>query len=82
MAAIKGCYERSLKRNPSLSGKIVVRWTITAAGTVQGVEIDSDTIGDPDIVSCIKGLIGRWRFAAPSGGSVEVSFPFLFSSAS
>ena len=81
MAAIKGCYERSLKRNPSLSGKIVVRWTITAAGTVQGVEIDSDTIGDSEIVSCIKALIGRWRFAAPSGGSVEVSFPFLFSSA-
>ena len=81
MAAIKGCYERSLKRNPSLSGKIVVRWTITAAGTVQGVEIDSDTIGDTEIVSCMKGLIARWRFAAPSGGSVEVSFPFLFSSA-
>jgi outer membrane biosynthesis protein TonB len=81
MAAIKGCYERSLKRNPNLSGKIVVRWTITAAGTVQGVEVDSDTVGDPEVVSCMKGLIGRWRFAAPSGGSVEVSFPFLFSSA-
>ncbi len=81
MGAIKGCYERSLKRNPNLSGKIVVRWTITAAGTVQGVDTDSDTIGDPDIVACIKALIARWRFAAPSGGSVEVSFPFVFSSA-
>lgn len=80
MAAIKGCYERSLKRNPNLSGKIVVRWTITAAGTVQGVEIDTDTIGDSEIVSCIKTLIVRWRFPTPAGGAVEVSFPFLFSS--
>ena len=34
IGAIKACYERSLKRNPNLSGKIKVRWTITAAGTV------------------------------------------------
>ncbi len=78
MLAIKGCYERSLKRNPKLSGKIVVRWTITPAGTVQGVDIDSDTMGDPEVGSCIKALIARWRFPTPSGGAVEVSFPFVF----
>jgi outer membrane biosynthesis protein TonB len=80
MGAIKACYERSLKRNPNLSGKIKVRWTITAAGTVSGVEIEDDSMGDGEVSSCIKGLVSRWRFPAPSGGSVEVVFPFVFQS--
>ena len=78
MSAIKACYERALKRNPNLSGKVVVRWTITAAGTVNGVDIDQDTLGDSEVTNCIKGLVARWHFPTPQGGSVEVSFPFVF----
>jgi outer membrane biosynthesis protein TonB len=80
LGAIKACYERSLKRNPNLSGKIKVRWTITAAGTVSAVEIDEDSMGDGEVTACIKGLISRWRFPAPSGGSVDVVYPFVFQS--
>ena len=78
LGAIKACYERALKRNPSLSGKVVVHWTITAAGTVSGIDVESDTLGDNEVASCIKSLVARWRFPAPAGGSVEVSFPFVF----
>jgi outer membrane biosynthesis protein TonB len=78
LGAIKACYERALKRNPTLSGKVVVHWTITAAGTVSGIDIENDTMGDNEVSSCIKSLIARWRFPAPAGGSVEVSFPFVF----
>ena len=78
LGAIKACYERALKRNPNLSGKVVNHWTITQAGTVSGVDVEQDTLGDAEVASCIKSLIARWRFPAPSGGSVEVSFPFVF----
>ena len=78
MGAIKACYDRALKRNPNISGKVSVRWTITGAGTVSGVDIDQDTMGDSEVSSCIKSNIAKWRFPAPSGGSVEVSFPFVF----
>ncbi|HEY8925547.1 MAG TPA: AgmX/PglI C-terminal domain-containing protein [Polyangia bacterium] len=78
LGAIKACYERALKRNPNLSGKVVVHWTITAAGTVTGIDVENDTLGDSEVASCIKGLVARWRFPAPAGGSVEVSFPFVF----
>lgn len=80
IGAVKACYERALKRNPNLSGKVVVHWTITAAGTVSSVDIEQDTLGDNEVSSCIKSLVARWRFPAPSGGAVEVSFPFLFQS--
>jgi hypothetical protein len=81
LGAIKACYERALKRNPNLSGKVVIHWTITAAGTVSGVDVEQDTLGDAEVASCIKSLIARWRFPAPSGGSVDVSFPFVFQAA-
>jgi outer membrane biosynthesis protein TonB len=78
LGAIKACYERALKRNPNLSGKVVIHWTITQAGTVSGVDVEQDTLGDAEVASCIKALVARWRFPAPSGGSVDVSFPFVF----
>ena len=78
IGAVKACYERALKRNPNLSGKVKVRWTITAAGTVSGVDISDDSMGDSEVASCIKQLVARWRFPAPAGGSVEVEFPFVF----
>ncbi|HVZ71740.1 MAG TPA: AgmX/PglI C-terminal domain-containing protein [Polyangia bacterium] len=80
LGAIKACYERALKRNPTLSGKVVIHWTITQAGTVSGVDVEQDTLGDAEVASCIKSLVARWRFPAPSGGSVDVSFPFVFQS--
>jgi TonB family protein len=78
LGAIKACYDRALKRNPSLSGKVKIRWTITAAGTVSAVEIEEDSMGDAEVSSCIRGLVSRWRFPAPSGGSVDVVYPFVF----
>jgi hypothetical protein len=80
MSAIKACYERALKRNPGLAGKVAMRWTITGAGTVSGVEVDQDSMGDSEVTGCMKSRIATWRFPAPSGGAVEVSFPFVFQS--
>ena len=78
IGAIKACYERALKRKSDLSGRVKIRWTITTAGTVTDVEIEEDTVGDAEVSSCMKGLVRRWRFPAPSGGSVDVVYPFLF----
>jgi hypothetical protein len=38
-------------------------------------------LGDSEVANCIKGLVARWRFPAPSGGAVEVSYPFVFTAA-
>jgi hypothetical protein len=78
IGAIKACYERALKRKPDLAGKVKMRWTISAAGTVSAVEVEEDRLGDAEVASCIKGLVSRWRFLAPSGGSVDVVYPFVF----
>ena len=62
--AIAACYERALKSNPALAGKLVVRFSIASAGTVVAVAIDEDTLGAADVAGCVRGLIARWRFRA------------------
>lgn len=81
MRGLKGCYQRALKRNPKLQGKIAVILTINATGKVIRVEIDKDTVGDSAVNSCIKSYAKRWRFPAPEDGEkVEVSFSVGFQS--
>ena len=81
MGALRACYERSLKRNPTLAGKLVLQLSITPAGTVSAVALTSDSLDDPDLASCVRRSVLRWRFPAPEGGGIDVSFPFVFQSA-
>jgi hypothetical protein len=76
--AIAACYERALKQQPTLAGKLVVRFSLTPAGTVGAVAVDDDTLGAPDVSSCIRAVVLRWRFAPLTEGSAELSFPFVF----
>jgi len=60
-AAVQYCYQRELRRNPGLKGKIVVRFTIVPAGSVKDVTIVSSSIGSSRIENCIVGRIKRWN---------------------
>ena len=78
---IRACYERGLKERPDLSGKVVLGWTISPAGTVEGVHVQSDTLQNPRVLDCMTSLVATWRFSAPlSGNAVQVAFPFFFKS--
>ncbi len=76
--ALQDCYERELRKNPNLSGKIVVRFTINENGKVSDVRIESDSMGNPGVSDCILSRIRRWIFPKPDEGSVTVSVPFVF----
>jgi len=80
LGEMRACYERGLKDRPDLSGKVVLGWTITPAGTVEGVHVQSDTLQNPRVLDCMTSLVARWRFSAPpAGNAVQVAFPFVFS---
>lgn len=78
IGAVKACYEKELKKNPKLEGKIVVQFTINEGGRVEDTTIKSDSIGEAAVGECIMGAIKKWPFARPEGGSVTVAFPFIF----
>jgi hypothetical protein len=78
LGAVRACYERALRRNPSLVGKMVLQATISPAGTVSALELAGGSMDDQEMLGCMRGLILHWRFPSFSGGSVEMSLPFVF----
>ncbi len=76
--AVQACYERELKKNSSLAGKVTVQFTIGTVGRVTSAKITVNTTKSAAVGSCIKQRIGLWRFPKPQGGAVTVAYPFVF----
>lgn len=81
-ASIQACYEKELKRNPSLKGKVVVRFTITPQGRASEIDIEENTLGNEAVAACIKTTIRGWVFPFKPGSEVPVAYPFVFAPAS
>lgn len=76
---IRHCYEQLLQRSPSSSGKIKVAFKIAANGRVSTANIQSSTIRDSIMRSCVVSRVKRWQFPKPRGGlEVNVNYPFVF----
>ncbi|MFO8071901.1 MAG: AgmX/PglI C-terminal domain-containing protein [Polyangia bacterium] len=67
-AQVRACYERRLKINPLLEGVVNLRIRLNPKGKVGSVSVNSDTVGDPQMVGCIKKTLRGWTFPAPQGG--------------
>ena len=82
MRMVQDCYERELKRDPNLQGKIEIEFTIGEDGRVESARVSSNKMGSDPVGACIVSRIRTWRFPKPSGGSVTVNFPFIFAPSS
>ena len=79
LRAIQRCYETELRRDPTLAGKVTVRFTIVERGTVSNASASENTTGSAAVATCVVSAIGRFRFnPGPEGGSVDFSYPFVF----
>jgi hypothetical protein len=80
MNQIRYCYQRELTKNPSLGGKIVIKFTIAKDGTVSSADKKTTTMNNAAVESCIAGRFMRMQFPEPKGGGIViVSYPFIFS---
>lgn len=77
LGGIKACYERALRRNPTLGGRVTIRFTVGGGGRVVSASAANNTIS-PDVGNCIVGRIRSLRFPPPEGGNVTFSYPFFF----
>ena len=82
MPGVQRCFERFRKRDPELNGRINIKFTVMADGSVQRVTINgrwsNPSIG-AEVEGCIRNLIQRrWRFPAIAKGETVVEFPITF----
>ncbi len=77
LGGIRSCYERALRNNPTLAGRLEVRFTIGPAGRVTSAS-SSGLSAAPEVGSCVASRIRGLVFPQPEGGSVDFSFPFTF----
>jgi TonB family protein len=80
-ASIRMTYEKHLKRDPALAGKVTVRFTISATGSVTAVTILENTTNNSDLEQEITRKIRMWRFETVPEGDVTVTYPFVFTPA-
>lgn len=72
---VRNCYERALKANNTLQGRLMVRLTVGVTGAVNNVTVGG-TLRDASVNACVRNLAASWRFPKPTGGCVFVDAPF------
>ncbi len=74
------CYQDGLKKNPSLQGRIAVKYTIDRDGGVKGAPADGGSdLPDPSVVQCVVRAFQNISYPEPEGGIVTVVYPMIFS---
>ena len=81
LSQIRSCYEKRLRLNPTLGGKIVITFEIAEQGRVTASNPKSNTLADPEVGSCVAARIKAQRFPEPPAGTIAVvDYPFVFDS--
>lgn len=81
-ASIRMSYEKFLRSDPNLAGKITVRFTITASGSVSDIKIVENSTGNSELEQEIIRKVKMWQFETIAEGDVTVVYPFVFNPAS
>jgi hypothetical protein len=66
------------KRDASLSGKIVMSWTILASGKTASVSCATDEFRSSYMAQCLSALIKGWQFPRHKVQGEQINFPFTF----
>jgi hypothetical protein len=73
--AIRYCYERELKRNPELKGKVTIRIVVASDGSVRDAVIVSSTLNNERVERCILSRIKLWKdFKSIDASDGDVAF--------
>lgn len=80
--AIRGCYERALVQNSTLSGKVTLSWKIAEGGRMIEPKVKSSSLNNSEVEQCLVRRLMGLTFPSPAANEIaEVeSYPFVFES--
>ena len=71
-------YNRALRKDPTLQGKVVVELTIEPSGVVSNVKILSSELGDESLERKLVLKIKKFKFAKANVARIAVKYPIDF----
>jgi hypothetical protein len=74
------CYEDGLRTNPTLGGRVAVRFAIDRSGTVSMASDGGSDLPDQKVVQCVVRGFQNLSFPEPQGGIVTVIYPIMLNS--
>lgn len=77
-SAIYSMYNRALRKDPTLQGKIVLELTITPSGQVTSVRVISSEITSKSLTRKLAARIKLFRFSKKDVDTVKVTYPIDF----
>jgi hypothetical protein len=77
-ASARGCYDRALRNNSNLAGKLTIAVRVAQNGSACSVNATSDTLGDPSVTSCVLQKFRSGKYPRPRGGCVDAAVPISF----
>lgn len=77
-SSIFNLYNRALRKNPSLAGKVVIELTIAPDGSVSSAKILSSELGDKALERKLILRIKKFRFSNASFAETTVTYPIDF----
>jgi len=75
---IRYCYDNALKRDATLGGKLVLRLTVEANGSVSEAAVLEDGLKSAEVLDCVLAQVKAWNFGAVPAGRVSFRAPFVF----
>lgn len=76
--ALYSIYQRALRQNPAMQGKVVFKITIAASGEVTECDVVSSELGDPDLERKLALRIKRIDFGAKNAETTSITYPIDF----
>jgi hypothetical protein len=77
-SALRKCYERGLKADPALRGKVTLTVRIGSGGKASLVKARSKEIASSTALDCMERAAKSWSYPSPTGGTVLVTKGFEF----
>lgn len=77
-STIYSLYNRELRRNPSLQGKMVIQLTIAPSGKVTAIKLISSELGLPRLEEKLLQRIKLFNFGAGATEAVTITYPIQF----
>lgn len=77
MPRVRACYERVLKGEENLRGRLVMAFSIEPDGSVSSAKVANYELGSDKVARCVTHAVGAFRF--PEGTeAVAVEYPMVF----